>query len=198
MKDYELLYIVSGGLTEADATKVTDEVGQALVKLGGKAEDENVWGRRKLAYPIAKDDHGWYTVVRFSLDPAKVDEFSKALNLNRQVIRTVLLTADEVPTPEEAKKAQEAAEQADKDEAEEKAAAKKAPGVSAKTAKATAEVPEELKKTAPKAAPAAAKADEPETKTDGDADKTDAEPKPADDATRQKQLDEKLGEILKD
>jgi small subunit ribosomal protein S6 len=183
MKDYELLYIVSGGLTEGDATKATDEVGQALVKLGGKATDENVWGRRKLAYPIGKDDHGWYVVTRFSMEPAKLDEFSKALNLNRQVIRTVLLTADEVPSPEEVKKAQEAAEAAEKEEAEERAAKKSAPGVSAKTSTATAEIPEELKKSAAKAA------DKPEPKAEADEGE-----KPVD----QKQLDEKLGEILKD
>ncbi len=46
MKDYELLYIVSGGLTEAEATKVTDEVGGALMKLGGQAADDNVWRSR--------------------------------------------------------------------------------------------------------------------------------------------------------
>lgn len=190
MKDYELLYIVSGGLTEADAAKATDEVGQALVGLGGKATDENVWGRRTLAYPIGKDDHGWYVITRFSMDPAKVDELSKALNLNRRVIRTVLLTADEVPSPEEAKKAQEAVEQAEKQEAEEKAAAKKSPGVSAKAAAVTAEVPEELKKSAPKPAPA--KTEEVKATNEPVADSSE------DKSVDQKKLDEKLGEILKD
>lgn len=189
MKDYELLYIISGGLTEADATKASDEVGSALLKLGGKATDENVWGRRKLAYPINKDDHGWYVVTRFSMEPTKLAEFEKALNLNRQVIRTVLVKADEVPSPEEAKKAQEATEQAEKAEAEERAG--KRPGISAKAAKATAELPEELKKSTSKPA-AASDASEPES------DGTETPDAPADDATRQKQLDEKLGEILKD
>lgn len=102
MKDYELLSIVSGGLAEAEATKVSDDVGNALAKLGGKAEEDTVWGRRRLAYEIGKDDHGWYVITRFSMDPAKVDEFQKALNLNAKVIRTVLVNASEVPTPEEA------------------------------------------------------------------------------------------------
>ncbi len=192
MKDYELLHIVSGGLTEAEATTVTDEIGDALMKLGGKTADENVWGRRKLAYPIEKDDHGWYVVTRFSMDPAKVDEFSKALNLNRKVIRTVLVKASEVPTPEEAKKAREATEEAEQAEAKERGAAKKAPGVSTKTPRT--EIPETVKKVAPKPV---AKKPEPAA-----ADKPEAEGKsstvPADAAERQQRLDEKLGEILKD
>ena len=183
MKDYELLYIVSGGLTEADATKVTDEVGSALMKLGGKAADDNVWGRRSLAYPIGKDDHGWYVVTRFAMDPAKVDEFGKSLNLNRQIIRTVLVKGDEVPTPEEVKKAQAATEEAEKAEAEERAAAKKAPGVKARAGAALKiEVPETMKKVA---ATEPVKPEEPAAK-------------PVDEAERKQQLDEKLGEILKD
>lgn len=197
MKDYELLYIVSGGLTEAEATKVIDEVGSALMKLGGKAADENAWGRRSLAYPIGKDDHGWYVVTRFAMDPAKVNEFGQALNLNRKVIRTVLVNADQVPSPEEVKKAQEATEEAEKAEAEERAAAKKGPGVSAKAPRT--EIPETVKKVAPKpaAAPAPAKAADEES-TEAGKPEAPAKEKPADDATRKKQLDEKLGEILKD
>jgi small subunit ribosomal protein S6 len=191
MKDYELLYIVSGGLTEADATKVTDEVGSALLKLDGKATDENVWGRRSLAYPIGKDDHGWYVVTRFAMDPAKLNEFSQALNLNRQIIRTVLVKGDEVPTPEEVKKAQAATEEAEKAEAEERAAAKKAPGVKARAGAAPKiEVPETMKKSAPKpgAKPAATEPVKPE----------EPAATPVDEAERKQQLEEKLGEILKD
>lgn len=194
MKDYELLYIVSGGLTEAEATKATDEVGSALMKLGGQAADDNVWGRRSLAYPIGKDDHGWYVVTRFAMDPAKVDEFSQALNLNRKVIRTVLVKASEVPTPEEAKKAQAATEEAEQAEAEERAAAKQAPGVSAKAARTPqTEIPETVRKIAPKAG-AVAEVEPAAAEKSAAA----ATAKPADTAARQKQLDEKLGEILKD
>lgn len=196
MKDYELLYIVSGGLTEADATKVTDEVGSALIKLGGKAADENAWGRRDLAYPIGKDSHGWYVVTRFSMDPAQVDEFSKALNLNRQVIRTVLLNASEVPSPEEVKKAQEATEEAEKAEAEERAAAKKTPGVSARAPRT--EIPETVRKVAPKPAAAVTTTATAEEPAETEKPKAQVKEKPADDATRKQQLDEKLGEILKD
>jgi len=178
MKDYELLYIVSGGLSEAEATKVSDEIGNALAKLGGKAEEssDGFWGRRRLAYPIGKDDQGWYVVTRFSIDPAKLDDFQKVLNLNGKVIRTVLVNANEVPTAEEAAKAKEAAEESDSEKKE----------MPPKAQSAEDEVPEEVKKTV-KAAP--------KPKVDAQPAK---DPKPADDQERQAKLDEKLGEILKD
>lgn len=181
MKDYELLYIVSGGLSEAEATKVTDDVGNALAKLGGKAQDSEVgfWGRRRLAYEIGQDDHGWYVVTRFSVDPAKLDEFQKTLNLNGKIIRTVLVNAAEVPTAEEAAKAEQAAEQAESDKQED------APAKAKPVAEET--VPEEMKKTVKQASP---KPKSEEAPTEG--------AKPADDKERQAKLDEKLGEILKD
>lgn len=186
MKDYELLYIVSGGLTEAEATKVSDDVGAALLKLGGKAEEGSNWGRRKLAYEIGKDDHGWYVVTRFSMDPAKLDDFQKALNLNSKVIRTVMVNANEVPTPEEAAKATEAEEKAESDRDGDKERPK-APATA--PSDESGEVPEEMKKTVKKT-PAKPKIE---------AEEEPKEAKPAaDDKERQAQLDEKLGEILKD
>ncbi|MSU76203.1 30S ribosomal protein S6 [Patescibacteria group bacterium] len=191
MKDYELLSIVSGGLAEAEATKVSDDVGNALAKLGGKAEEDTVWGRRRLAYEIGKDDHGWYVITRFSMDPAKVDEFQKALNLNAKVIRTVLVNASEVPTPEEAAKAKADAERSDSDRGSSEDAPK-APAAVAAPTDDTGDVPEEMKKSVKKVVtkPEAKPADEAEAPKQ-------AEPA-ADDKDRQAQLDEKLGEILND
>lgn len=189
MKEYELLYIVSGGLSEAEATKVTDDVGNALAKLGGKAQesDDGFWGRRRLAYEIGKDDHGWYVVTRFSIDPAKLDELQKTLNLNGKIIRTVLVNAAEVPTAEEAAKAKEAAEQAESDKKDEAPAKAKA---------ATEDtVPEEIKKTVKPVSSVAERKASPKPEAE---ETPTAEPKQADDKERQAKLDEKLGEILKD
>jgi small subunit ribosomal protein S6 len=109
MQDYELLYVVSGEETEEASTKVTDEVNAALLKMGGKVTNEDTWGRRRLAYEIDKQDHGWYTVTRFSLDGDKTAEFTNQLRLNGKIVRTVLLKAEELPTEEEIARAEEAA-----------------------------------------------------------------------------------------
>lgn len=107
MRDYELLYIVSGDKSEEEATKVTDEVNAALLKAGGKVESENPWGRRRLSYEIANEDHGWYVITRFSAPPDKLADFDRALRLNKAVVRTVLVSASEIPSEEEAAKADE-------------------------------------------------------------------------------------------
>lgn len=104
MKEYELLYVVGGDETEETSLQVTDEVNALLMKMGGKVEREDAWGRKRLAYEIAKQNYGWYTVARFSLDAEKVEEFDTQLRLNEKVIRYMLVRADELPTEEEAAK----------------------------------------------------------------------------------------------
>lgn len=172
MRDYELLYITSGDKSEDDAAKVTDAVNASLLKAGGKVEDENFWGRRKLAYPISKQDHGWYIVTKFSLASDKLAELGKELNLNQSVIRSLILAASEVPTAEEASRIEEAVKAEETEET--KKGAKPVP------------TPETVKKTPAKTPKKVA----------------DKKPAKKETATekkeRQAKLEEKLSEILKD
>ncbi|MDZ4247685.1 MAG: 30S ribosomal protein S6, partial [Patescibacteria group bacterium] len=101
MKTYELLFIVDGGKTEAEATAVTDEAGAKLLALGGKAKEQNALGRKRLAYPIAGQDHGWYVLLHLEIDPAKTNDLVRQLNVLSGVVRTVLVAAEEVPKPGE-------------------------------------------------------------------------------------------------
>ena len=107
MKDYELLYVISGDESEEAANKVTDAVNASLMKIGGKVTSEDTWGRKRLAYEIAKQTHGWYVVTRFALDGGQVPDFDRELRLNKGVIRHVIVRAEELPTEEDLKKAED-------------------------------------------------------------------------------------------
>lgn len=174
MRDYELLYIVTGDKSEDDATKVTDDVNAALLKTSGKVDNENVWGRRKLAYPVAKQEHGWYTVTQFSLEPTKLADFQKALSLNKDVLRAVTVRASELPSPDDAAKLESVQQETE-----------------AKKPTKQLDVPETVatkKRTIKKVAPTAAR------KKPAPAKKESA----ADQQKRQAKLDKKLSEILKE
>lgn len=173
MRDYELLYILPGDKSESEASKLTGEIGAWLEKHGGTVVDtkagSDVAGRRRLAYPIDTQDHGWYVITRFSIDPAQLAEFRHGLDLNPNVLRTLLVAADELPTADDLAKLEEAARDREKE------AAKPAPKTPATPAV------KKLEKAAPK------KAEQP------------AEPETAETKEQRKvSLDEKLGEILKD
>jgi len=61
---------------------------------GGKVEKVDVWGKRRLAYEIAKNSEGIYAVMDMVCEPATVQELNRLLTLNESVLRTKVLRAD--------------------------------------------------------------------------------------------------------
>lgn len=94
MRKYELTYLISDEVSEADLNKVTGKVSGFIVAMKGKIEKEEVWGRRKLAYQIKKQDFATYVTLYFSLPADKVKEFDQELRLTTQVVRHLLLVKE--------------------------------------------------------------------------------------------------------
>jgi len=67
MKNYELLYIVSNQYTEDELKTIKDKVNTLLQKYGGVLGFTEFLGKKKLAYPIDKVNHGYYVVAEFEL-----------------------------------------------------------------------------------------------------------------------------------
>ena len=63
----------------------------------------DIWGKRRLAYPIDKKPEGIYAVVDLTAEPGTVQELDRQLNLNEAVLRTKVLRpehpADRPPLP---------------------------------------------------------------------------------------------------
>lgn len=114
MAKYEILTIVKGGLAES-------EVNKALANLS-KIVDHNKdfkstsLGLKDLAYPIAGQEKGWYTVYNFSTKvPSEISEFNRQAKLNKNVIRFITINLDKdyganaLANPNKVKKAKEKA-----------------------------------------------------------------------------------------
>lgn len=87
MSKYELTYLTVGE-EPADAPSVRD----TLAKHEATIESVNVWtGRRKLAYPIQKQDQAFYTTVVFGAEPEGVKPISDALLSNEGILRSLII-----------------------------------------------------------------------------------------------------------
>lgn len=69
-------------------------VGQAIERItrvvaegGGTVVSVDRWGRRRLAYPIAKQQEGYYVVVQFTAQPSAIAELERTLHLADEVVR---------------------------------------------------------------------------------------------------------------
>jgi len=94
MRKYEITYLVSDEVRENDLNKVTGAVAGFVTELGGKVEKEEIWGRRKLAYPIKKADFATYVTLNFEMPSEKCPEFEREIRHNTSVIRHLVIVKE--------------------------------------------------------------------------------------------------------
>ena len=87
MRRYEMMLIVTDTVDEETARAVVERAKEALAAQGGTVLDEAWWGRRRLAYEIAKRDHGFYAVLDFQATSEAVDELERQLGILDEVVR---------------------------------------------------------------------------------------------------------------
>jgi len=93
VRPYELMMILEPELEDHQA--LTDEVQEVVRNLGGEIEKVDVWGKRRLAYPLQKRTEGHYSVFSFKMEPEKVSEVDRILRLKQQVLRYLVTLRDE-------------------------------------------------------------------------------------------------------
>lgn len=95
MRKYELMIIIHPRHDDRGAEEVSQAVISLLEGNTGTINKVNVWGRRKLAYPIKGQREGTYIVYKVELDPASIKQIEFALKLNDEILR-FLLVKDEL------------------------------------------------------------------------------------------------------
>uniref|UniRef100_UPI0023A2FEA6 30S ribosomal protein S6 n=1 Tax=Candidatus Palauibacter polyketidifaciens TaxID=3056740 RepID=UPI0023A2FEA6 len=99
MRDYEIVYIFRVSLTSEEIEAKLKRY-QAIITADGSGEvTASVhWGKRQLAYPIQKQPNGYYVVARFTSSPDPLQELERALKLEDDVLR-YLIVIQEHPWP---------------------------------------------------------------------------------------------------
>jgi small subunit ribosomal protein S6 len=97
VRDYELMVVLDPNLDEAAIEAQNGRIQTLASQRGGTVESVDVWGRRRLAYPIGRFRDGIYILTRLQLAPNTAAEIDRALNLTESVIRHRLFRADDLP-----------------------------------------------------------------------------------------------------
>ncbi|GAA0127028.1 MULTISPECIES: 30S ribosomal protein S6 [Clostridium] len=94
MRLYETIFILHPSLDE-EAVKANIEKFKGVIENnGGQIENVDVWGRRKLAYEIAKVNEGHYTLVNFRADSELPKELDRVFRISDAVIRHIIINAE--------------------------------------------------------------------------------------------------------
>ena len=94
MNNYELGVILRPTLSEEEVNSAVEKLKDFLGEKG-EVVKVNLWGRRRLSYPIEKYQEGYYVFFNFKLPPSHVAEVKRWLSLNEEVIRYLLVREDE-------------------------------------------------------------------------------------------------------
>ena len=93
MNKYETVIIINPTLDEA-ATKAVIEKFTAMINESGKVESTEEWGKKRLAYPINKQNEGYYVLINFSSNPEFIDELERVYNITDDVIKHMVVRND--------------------------------------------------------------------------------------------------------
>ncbi len=113
MKNYELLYLVSGQITENEIKPIQEKIIKSIETEGGIIGRQEFLGKRKLSYPIKKTIHGYYFAVEFELaETSKLKSISKKLEFENEIIRFQIIIKSKFQEKTAPKKPAQETEQA--------------------------------------------------------------------------------------
>ena len=92
--EYEVTYILRPNLEENEVTERTAAISEQLKNNGGEILNQELLGKKRLAYEIDDVREGIYAVLRFKSEPAAAHELERQLGLNEDVMRALLIKLD--------------------------------------------------------------------------------------------------------
>ena len=91
MRKYETIFILHPSLDE-EAVKANSEKFKGVIENGGGTiENVDFWGKRKLAYEIAKVNEGFYTLINFEANTELPKELDRVFRITDGVIRHIVV-----------------------------------------------------------------------------------------------------------
>lgn len=95
MRLYEEVFIVKPDVSDEETTAVVEQVSKIITDQGGTVDKIDHWGKRRLAYRVAKYDEGTFVILTFSAQADTVKELERRLRVNDLVIKFMTVRLDE-------------------------------------------------------------------------------------------------------
>jgi small subunit ribosomal protein S6 len=93
LRDYETTIVVDAHLPGEQVDATITKYTKLIEDQKGKVKFIDRWGKRRLAYEIAKKQYGYYVYIRFEADGSFIKELEREYKLDDSIIRylTVLI-----------------------------------------------------------------------------------------------------------
>ena len=94
MIKYEIVCIVSGEISEEEVIEVESNLSTLLSSNDAESPQTKIWGKRTLAYPINKNDEGYYIQANFDMPQDKIKNVDESLRFDQKIIRYLIVKDD--------------------------------------------------------------------------------------------------------
>ena len=94
MNQYETVFILTPVLSDEQMKETVAKFVKVLTDKGAEILNEEIWGLKKMAYPIQKKSTGFYTLVEFKAEPTVVEKLETAFRRDEKVIRFLTTKMD--------------------------------------------------------------------------------------------------------
>ena len=94
MTNYEVMFILDPVAEDADKEAFTERVQTIIAAEEGVVGKVDVWGMRKLAYPIQKKNEGYYVLIEFQAGTDLPKELDRRLKIADICMRHIIVNKD--------------------------------------------------------------------------------------------------------
>ena len=94
MKHYESVVILNAALDDEHINATVENFSNIIKDNGGEIVDLDLWGRKRLAYPIKKSKSGYCAIYRFTSNPEVIAKLERMFRLDENVIRYLTIVLD--------------------------------------------------------------------------------------------------------
>ncbi len=94
MNQYETVFILTPVLSDEQMKETVAKFTKLLTDNGAEILNEEIWGLKKMAYPIQKKSTGFYCLVEFKGEPTIVKKLETGYHRDEKVIRYMTVKLD--------------------------------------------------------------------------------------------------------
>lgn len=100
---YETTVVADSLLKPDDLRDLREKIAGFLSNHGGEVQKAEEWGKRRLAYEIAKKQYGYYVHFRFTAPEAVIGLLEREYRLNESILRFLTIRVDKLALQHEAR-----------------------------------------------------------------------------------------------
>ncbi|EPH05531.1 30S ribosomal protein S6 [Propionibacterium sp. oral taxon 192 str. F0372] len=94
MRKYEVMMIIDPETDERQVAALLEKHLKVITDAKGTVENQDIWGKRRMAYEINKKPEGIYVVLDITATPDTIAELDRLMSIDEAIMRTKVMRTD--------------------------------------------------------------------------------------------------------